>query len=43
MVVDRGGLETRMRYANVGHWFGDALYDEVRDSFAWVVAGDPRW
>lgn len=41
--MERGGLETRLVYANVGHWFGDALYDEVLANFAWVVEGDPRW
>lgn len=41
--MERGGLETRLVYADVGHWFGDELYEEVRSSFAWLVAGDDRW
>jgi predicted esterase len=39
----RAGLQTKVVYADVGHSYDGPLYEQIRDSFAWLVEGDPRW
>ncbi len=40
----RGGLATQLVYvAGAGHTYAGELGERVRDAFAWLVEGDPRW
>jgi predicted esterase len=42
--LTRAGVEARAEYATgAGHTFLGAVAERLRDSFDWLVAGDPRW
>ena len=40
----RGGLDVRVLHAEgAGHSYGGVMEQSLRQAFAWIVEGDPRW
>jgi predicted esterase len=42
--LKKAGVEARVVHAEgAGHSYGPPMDEELRTSFEWLVAGDPRW